>query len=293
MAVNDALFATMSAYLQSLGLGALATVDSAGNPGGWLWDQITQGFDSADELMINFQQTDVFRERFGVIVEQQRRAASGLPQYVMTPDQVMQYEKRVTEAMTAAALPSWFYDQPEDFKTLMLANISADEVVKRIEQSYEYVDNAPLEVRAKFEEFYGVGQGDAALAAYVLDPSRTLAQLERAQRSAYTAGMAKRFDLSVSKTVAERIAELPRSEAGITEGLTRIAAQGALLNESPFEAVDITADMALAGEFEGDADAIGALQRRQIERAAPNRASTGGAVMTQRGLQGAGYAGGG
>lgn len=293
MAINDQLFATLASYLQGMGLGALATVDSQGNPGGWLWDQMRQGLDDDAELAISMQQTDVWKNRFGAIVEQQARAARGLPQYVMTPDDVLRYERAVTESMTAAGLPSWFYDQPEDFQKLILANISADEVGQRIRQSYEYVENAPPEVRQKFEEFYGVGQGDAALAAYVLDPSRTLAQLEKAQRSAYVAGLSKRFDLNVTRSMADRIAELPRSEDGIVQGLTQINAQRGLYAESPFEATDLTADQGLAAQFEGDSDAINEIQKRQIERSAPGRAATGGAIVTNRGLTGAGTARGG
>lgn len=293
MAANDPLFSSLKSFLDSIGLGALATLGPNGEPAGWLWDQMRQGFDTSDELMINLQQTDIFKNRFGAIVEQERRAAAGLPQYVMTPAEVLQYEKTVTEMMTAAGMPSWFYDQPEDFQSLILNNMSTKEVEDRIVQSYEYVRNAPIEVRQKFEEFYGVGQGDAALAAYVLDPSRTTGALEQARRSAYTAGLAERFDMSISRQMAERVAQLPRTEAGIVEGLQNVNAQRGLYDESPFEATDLTADQGLAAQFEGDAGAIDAIQRRQIERSAAQRAATGGAIITNRGLTGAGTARGG
>jgi len=126
----------------------------------------------------------------------------------------------------------------------------------------------------------------------VLDPNRTTAQLEKATRTAYTAGMAKRFDLELSRVTAERIAALPRTEAGIVEGLSQVAAQANLFENQLFEQGSLTADDGIAAVFEGDADARRAIERRQATRSAGNQAATGGAVLTQRGLTGAGNAGG-
>lgn len=289
---NDPMFNMMAAQLKSFGLGALFEVRPDGSPGGWLWDQIKQGFDSSEKLMMALEATDVYRDRFGVIIEQQARAARGEVSYVMSPAEVLEYENRAKQVMTAAGMPSWFYDDPSDFNQLILSDISPVELERRVTQAFEYVDNAPAEVRSKFEEFYGVAQGDKALAAYVLDPSRTVAALDKATRTAYTAGMAKRFDLEVSKTMAERIADLPRTEAGIVQGLEAVSAQSRIYEEMLFEDGDITVDDGFAAEFEGDADARGRMERRKMERSVSTRASTGGAVVTNKGLTGAGNAGG-
>jgi hypothetical protein len=282
----------MADTLRQYGLGQLFTIGPDGRPGGWLWDQILQGNDDSTSLMAALEKTDVYRDRFGVTIEQQARAARGEPVYVMSPAEVIEYERRARQIMSAAGMPDWFYDQASDFHSLILNDISPDELSARVQQAYEYVHNAPSEVRAKFEEFYGVAHGDAALAAYVLDPDRTTAQLERATRTAYTAGMAQRFDVALNRNVASRIAELPRTEAGIVEGLTQVAAQRNLTNETYFERGDISQADTVSAVFEGDADARRRLEAREIERSAPQRAATGGAVTTQRGVTGAGTAGG-
>lgn len=286
----DPIYNTIATQLRAIGLGALATTDSQGNPSGWLADQIRQGYDSLDELMLNLQATDVYRERFGVIFEQQRRAAAGQPVYVMSPAEVIEYERTAAQLMKAANLPAWFYDQPEDFNSLILRDMSVRELEERIVQTYEYVQNAPPEVRAKFTEYYGVAQGEAALAAYILDPERTTANLERARRTAYTAGMAQRYDLALSQAMAERVAQLPQTEAGIVQGLQQVASQRGLYEEGLFERGELTADDGIAAVFDADAEALTAIERRQMQRQAPNRAATGGAVQTQRGVVGAGTA---
>lgn len=289
---NNPHFNTLASQLQSYGLGALFSVKADGSPSGWLWDQIKSGVVNDAELMSALEQTDVFRDRFSVIVAQQERAARGEPVYVMSPAEVLDYEKRATAAMQSALLPGWFYDEPTDFNEFILNGITVPDIEDRLEQAYEYVTNAPDEVRAKFEEYYGVGQSDAALAAYVLDPNRTLARLNRAKRSAYTAGMAERYGLTVSRSVADRIADLPRNESGLVEGLRRVSQQAGLFEQALFENDQITAGDALAAEFDGDADALRALERRRIRRGAGDRVATGGAVVTHEGFTGAGSSGG-
>lgn len=286
------LFDMLAAELASVGLGALFTTRN-GQPGGWLWNQIQSGNDTSEMIMLALEQTDVFKDRFAVIVEQKKRAGAGQPVYVMSPAEVIEYENRARQIMSAAGMPDWFYDQPDDFNQLILNDISVVELERRVVQAYEYVNNAPDEVRQKFREFYGVAAGDKALAAYVLDPGRTTAQLERAVRTAYTAGMAERFDLTLSKSASDRIAQLPRTEAGIVQGLEEIARQGGLFDEGLFETTDLSAEVeGVASVFEGDAGATTRLQRRQIERAAPRQATTGGAALTNEGLVGARQAGG-
>jgi hypothetical protein len=284
---SQAMFNMLAQQLRQMGLGQLFQVDAQGQPSGWLWNQMQAGVDTAEELGAAIQQTDVFRERFGVIVEQQRRAAAGEAVYVMSPAEVIQYETTARQMMRKAGLPPTFYDKPEDFNQLILADISPQELDQRLGQAFEYVQAAPPEVRDAFREFYGVTQGDAHLAAWALNPERTLVDIERATRTAYAGGMAKRFDISLSRAASERIAALPRTEAGITEGLTQLAQQANVFEEGLFEVGDISAEnQGIAAVFEGDADAAREMERRVIRRRSPDQSSTGGAVLTNQGLIG-------
>ena len=277
----------LEAYLQDIGLGSLLRTDANGNPSGWLWNQIKQGISSAAALEIALRETPEFQNRFGIIIEQQRRAGQGENVQVMSPAEVLAYEREVTQAFRTAGLPASFYDTYDELHSFLRADLSGADVVNRIETAFNYVASAPDEVRAKFEEFYGVGQGDIALATYVLDPQVALSELEKSTRTAYTAGMGERYEIRLARAQAERIAEMPMTEAGIVEGLQQIAAQSPLFIESVGEAVDLTAEeTGVAAVFEGSGEARTALERRLTARQAINRATVGGAITTASGVTG-------
>lgn len=282
-------FLQLASYLDSIGLGQLFEVDASGNPGGWLWNQLQAGVDTQEELGFRLEQTDVFRERFGVIAEQQKRAAKGEPVNVMTPAQVLQYENTVKQMMSRSGLPSTFYDEPADFHRLILSDMSPTEVNERITQAYDYVLSAPPEVRAAFNDFYGVEQGDAQLASWALDPDRTVRDMTRATRTAYTAGMGEKFGIQMTRATAEQIADLPKTEAGIVQGLEQVASMSPIFTESIGEAGDMTASgEGIDSVFSGSGDANTAIQRRLNTRKAIDKSSTGGALTTQSGVLGAG-----
>lgn len=286
---QQAQFQALSRYLADIGLDSLFSISPSGDPGGWLWQQLQGGVDTPEEIAIAIQSTDAFRDRFGVIYEQQKRAAAGDPVTPMTPAEVLEYETRARQLMSAAGLPPTFYDEPKDFHRLILEDMSITEVQERITQAYDYVLSAPPEVRAAFNEFYGVGQGDAQLAAWALDPDRTVRDINRATRTAYAAGMADRFDVSITREAAERIAELPRTEAGIAQGMEQVASMSPLYNEGLSErATDITSDTGVEAVFEGSGDAQRDLQRRRLQRSANNRSTAGGAITTREGVVGIG-----
>ena len=280
-------YGQLASLLTRIGLGALFEIDSQGNPGGWLWDQIQAGVDTESEIMMAIESTDVFRARFGVIQEQQKRAAAGEPIYVMSPADVLQYEDTVRKQMAAAGLPSTFYDQPQDFHKLILADMSPTEVQQRITQAYDYVLSAPPEVRSAFNDFYGVGNGDAQLAAWALDSERTVRDITKATRTAYSAGMAERFDVKIDRATAERIADLPTTEAGIVEGMRQVASMTDVYTRGIGETGDITTTDGVDAVFDGSSEAAKKISRRIGERKAIDRSSTGGAIVTREGVVGA------
>ena len=282
-------FRTLSQQLNTYGLSELFNVDSNGNPSGWLWDQIQAGVDTREELQFALEQTDVYRDRFGVILAQQQAAAAGGAGYVMSPADVIAYEHEVGQMMAAAGLPSTFYDDPKDFHQLILNDMAPLEVRDRITQAFDYVLSAPPEVREAFENYYGVGQGDAQLAAWALDPDRTVRDIGKATRTAYTAGMANRFDVEIDRTSAESIADLPMTEAGIVQGFEQVSQMENVFTEGLGDmGTDLTQQQGVDSVFNADANATAAIQRRIQRRRAVGRAATGGAVTTQEGVVGLG-----
>ena len=286
--IND--FRETAAMLQALGLGELFTVDRNGRPGGWLWQQILSGNDTEEEIATAIESTDVWKDRFQVIVAQRDRAAKGEPGRVWDVQDVVRYEEQVKSVMRRYDLPPWFYDQPSDFADLILNDLSADEVESRITNAYDSVANVDPEIRRTFRDFYGVGQGDAALAAYFLNPDITEAQLDRQALGAYAGGIARGFDVELNRNQAELFGDLGFTERGITDTLQNIAATRDVLSEGFTETTDLTDETAFDAIVRGDAASQAALEQRVIRRRAVNQTSQGGALLTQEGLLGIGTA---
>ena len=283
-------FQQLSSYLESIGLGALFTVDQSGNPGGWLWNQMKSGIDSPEELLVAVEQTDIWRDRFAVIVEQRKRAAAGDPVQVMTVAQVVEYEKQAANLMRQYGLPSWFYDEASDFNDLILSGMALSEVDARLSGAYNMVANLDPDIRQQFEDFYGVGQSDGALAAYFLDPDRTEAALEKAALASYAGAMAQDFGLNLNREQGETLFMLGRTQAGVAQDLSEMNAQSLLLQEGAGEATDLDEDVVFDAVVRGDAESRRALESRLIRRQSNARATAGGALATQEGLIGSGTA---
>jgi hypothetical protein len=285
------IFNQISRYLSDMDLGGLFSVTN-GQPGGWLWDQITSGIDDQAVIQLNLEGTQQFQTRYGVIADVRAQAASGQAVHVPTVAQVREYEQTVASSMRQAGLPSFMYDNYADMQQLMRQGLSAVEVEQRLGQTWERVQNTDPMVRQQFDAFFGV-QGDAALAAMFLDPAKTLSSLERMSRTAYTAGMGSRMGVSLDQATADRIAGSPSTDAGIYQDLGTLGGlQGSgIFNESFGESgQDLTAQgTGVDAVFGGGVNNSQAdIEKRRLERAAVGQAAQGGGVRTAKGLTGAG-----
>jgi hypothetical protein len=280
-------FRELETYLVGIGLGNLISFDAAGQPSGFLWDMVKRGVTSSAQLELALYDQPDFQARFPVIMEQRAAAATGAATQVMSPREILAYEERVSQTFRTAGLPTTFYDTPDELQTYLSRGLSAQDVEDRVSQAFNFVMSSPLEVRDKFDEFYGVGEGDIALATYILDPDVSLRELEKRGRTAYAAGLGERYDMQLSREAAGRIADQPLTVAGISEGLQQIGARAPLFAESVGEAVDLTAEeTGVAAVFEGSGEAQTALERRLIRRRSIERASVGGALTTAAGVTG-------
>jgi hypothetical protein len=279
-------YRSLSSYLTSVGLGALFSYEN-GVPGGWLADLMRRGYDTEDELIMQVESTDVWRDRFGVIVEQRKRAAEGQPVQVMSVKQVIAWETTAAEVMRQAGLPDWFYDSYKDFQKPILNNMSPAEFEERVMIGVNRVRNVDPSIRRAFSDFYGVGNGDSALVAFFLDPQRTMESINRVQLAAYAGGMARQRNINLSRTQAEEFYRQSMTEGGVQQTLGEISGLGSLYRETFGESSNFTAE---AEGFEavvmGNADARRNLSRRTSERRAINQSSQGGAALTNQGLVG-------
>jgi hypothetical protein len=289
---NAELFNQISQYLTAMDLGGLFNM-SNGVPSGWLWDQITSGVDDQAVIMTNLESTQQFQTRYGIINELRGQAATGAAVHVPTVAEVREYEQTTASSMRQAGLPAFMYDSWTDMQQLMRQGLSAVEVEQRLGESWSRVQDTDPAVRSAFASFFGV-QGDAALASMYLDPTKTQANLDRMSRTAYTAGMGNRMGISLDQATADRIAGLPKTDAGIYQDLTTLAglAGSGIFTEGLGEAAtDLSTEHEGADSvFFGDGAANQKIEQRVIERKAQNAAVPGGAVRTQAGTIGAGSA---
>lgn len=288
--VNQQTFKQLAAFLGSYGLGSLFSVDDQGLPAGWLWDQITNGVDSEAVLTLALESTPQWQQRYGIITEMRNEFATGKADVVVpTMEQVRDYETQGAQMMKLAGFPTWFYDSYQDMQGLMRQGVSLAELQQRVGESWSLVNNTDPAVVQAFEQFYGM-QGEAALASFYLDPDRTIADLDKASRTAYAGGMGKSLGLNIDKQLAERMADLPDSPDAIVENLTQVAElQGrGVFNEGITETADLTAETEGVGATVfGDGAAAAAIERRIATRRANAASSTGGAALTSAGQVGA------
>lgn len=284
--VDENRYRSLASYLESLGLGSLFSYRD-GKPSGWLADIMRRGVDSVDELTVEIESTDVWRDRFGVIVEQRKRAAAGEPVQVMSPGEVMAWERQAAQTMRQAGLPNWFYDSYKDFQKPILNNMSPAEFQERVMTGVNRVRNVDPAIRRAFSDFYGVGNGDSALVAFFLDPQRTMESINRVQLASYAGGMARQRGINLGVNQAEEFYRQNMTESGVSQALGEISGLGSLYRETFGETSNFTAE---AEGFDsvvmGDADAQRRLSRRAGERRSINQASQGGAVLTNQGLTG-------
>lgn len=281
-------FATLAAYLSQLGLGSLFSVGADGTPSGWLYDQMINGNDSEAGILMSLEQTPVFQQRYKVIFDMRDRQAKGENVVVPSVSDVLKYEAEYTQIMSQAGVPAWFYDSYTDAHDAIRRNLTNVQIADRITSSYAVVKSLPTEVKDMFQQFYG-DSTDGALVAAVLDPEKTLAQLDKATRSAVIAGFGAKQNVAVSKQQAESYAELGRSVAQSQQDIGQVASLKDLTTSTMGESGNqLSEDVAFQAGAMGNAEANRKLEDRLMGRQAQQRDAGGGAFIGQSGTTGLG-----
>lgn len=277
---QDLLFRTIATSLQAAGLGALFTYVN-GKPSGWLWDTIVKGdFTTQEEIQTLLEDRAEFKERFAPIFEQRKAAAAGQPIQVMTPAEQLQWEQAARAISRQYNLPPGFYDNYKDFAPLISKGMSPQQFEQRVKVSYNRVANLDPAIQAAFRDYYGVTD-NSHLASFFLDPNKYEQQLETFSRAAAIGGIAGENGYSVSKTEAEKLAQMGFDESQ----RSNIARVG---TSALFKATASESDTLHAGE-QGIEAALGVnaqaskdIEQRRLERSA-EFAGGGGAARTSGG----------
>lgn len=280
--ITDSAFDILKKTLNFFGL----TDDALNKEIETLWrGKVIDKNSTIDEVGIQLKDTQAFKDRFPANA---MLAAAGKPQYSVS--RYLTLEADYKSKLTAAGLPSGFYDSPQDFQNWIANDVSPDEIQARIDAGYQAVRNASPQVIDQFKRLYGVSEGD--LAAYFIDPERARPTFDKyeAQRQARAAVVANQAQQQANLALTQQEAEgLVR--AGVTSqeaaqtGFMEIQNQQELFQAMKPGEEAISREQQIAGTFATNAEARQAIAKRKRSRQAAFEQG-GGLAATQTGVLG-------
>lgn len=249
----------------------------------WAYEQVIQG-NSPTVIRQMLWEQPAFKKRFKVIFD---RRDKGLP--AVSPNEVLEYERRARQLFQEAGLPPGFYDSPDDFYSFILNDVSISELNGRVELARTSIYSADPAQRAEMQRLYGLSEGQEI--AYVLDSKRALPLLQLQFNAARTSGAAVRSGYGqLDLTEAESLAKTGLTDQGAQEGFGRLVGGRQLFGALPgLESAEDTITRAeqLSGTFTGDALAAERIRRRAEARVAAFGGG-GGFVAGREGFAGLG-----
>lgn len=255
--------------------------------GDFAWREYLAGV-PIEQILLDIRETPEYKKRFPAMWG---LAADGR---AMSEAEYINYEQSAMSLFKAAGLPPGFYDQPDDFTGFLLNDIALPELEERVNMARVAVYNSDLPTLQAIEEYYNVA-GDPAnmigdLTAFFLDETRAMPLIQQQFIAAQTAGAAARSGYgSLSRSEAERLAQLGIDPAQAAEGFGTLARMEELFTDLPGEGegTGATREQGLQGMFEGNAEAQAALERVAARRRS-QFGQGGGYTESQRGLAGIG-----
>ena len=248
---------------------------------GFALDALRRNGNNLQLTLLELEDTPEFKERFQANEERRKLGLSAL-----SPEEIIRYEQQARGVLRRAGLPSGFYDQFDDFVKFIVDDVSISELQERVNLGFERVAFASPEVRGFFADFYGA-HGDAALAAYFLDPERATAVLRQQVATVETAALvstAAGFP-QIHRDTAREIAGLGLSSSEQLARAERVRSDRFLADETFSERVDISLFDIVEGNFGLDSDKTRLIERRRQRRVAALSA-LGSPLITNEGVLG-------
>jgi hypothetical protein len=204
----------------------------------------------------------------------------------MNVQDYLTYEDKFHELMVQYGLDILIEDSEtssrEYIGNLISGNISLTQLGARITQGVSAVLDAPPEVLDQYEDWYGA-EGENALLATYLDPTRDLIDLADKAGTAIAGGYARRvLGEQIELDTAQEIADLDYTNNQLFSAYSALAQQTALFaeraGEEDFDISQEGVDYAL----NLDTDVVKRVQQRR-ERRAGDFGGGGGALMSTQG----------
>lgn len=254
----------MLGILSGYGLASLAPV----------LQQLVKEETNSDVILFRLRETKEYQDRFPAMKELNQR---GIP---FTEQDYFNYEQRARQLETQYDLPSGYLTSKDRVASLLLNNVDAEDLTRRVELNYASSLDAPQEVRDELERLYGIGQG--GVAAFYLDPENSQMYLEKVAAATKIGAEGRRQGFTLEREQAERFAAL-----GYQQGQARQAFEQAGSIYGLTRGDYSVSDEDLVGAFFGDAAAAQRVESAQKAKTG-QFAQGGGAAAGQQGVVGLG-----
>lgn len=218
---RNAIAATRAAFL-SIGLDQTFVDEITGE----IESIVNEGYTDPTAISVMLRQTAPYKRRF---IANEKRIQKGLS--ALSPAEYLQLERRYSQLMREAGLPTGFYDTIEDYRRFLEADVSPEELGQRIRLASETTSLSSSVVRNQLRDFYNVD--DQQLTAYFLDPDRARVALQKQVNVATVGGFLLESGFNVGLAGAERLTEsrvLGRDVALDPEEIRRQAQRAATLS---------------------------------------------------------------
>lgn len=191
-----------------------------------VWQYILDnGIDDRNRIQLWIYSQPEFKQRFPAFEELQKKYRG------VTPQEYIQLERQYAQVMRGAGLSSTFFDQPDDFTSLIANDVSQAEFQDRVENGFKKVAQADPKVREAFRQYFGV-EGDAALAAFFIDPERSAPKLTKAAQMAEIGGAASTMGVQINADYAEKLTRIGISQQQALAGFAKMQQQRGLFEAS-------------------------------------------------------------
>ena len=242
---------TMAAVLNTYGLGDLAD---------FVYTEIiakeTVNINNPDAIIFAIREQPAYQKRFAGNAARLKKGLSELD-----PGSYIGLEDSFRQTLQSNGLPANFYDQPDDFQSLIEGDVSPSELNERVQQGYRAVADADPAVKAQMKNLYGIGEGE--LAAYFLDPQRTAPLLTRqAQAASIAARGLEQGGIQLSGAFAEDLARRGITEQQARAGFAEVGGLGELKQTFAGETA-LSSEQLAGAQFGIDVAAQQELERRK------------------------------
>jgi hypothetical protein len=129
----------------------------------------------------------------------------------ITEDEYMKIERAMTQTARFFDLPKGFYDNPDDFGKLIGNEVSAKEYQDRLQVGQDLARATSPGIRTALQEFWNVGEG--GITAYVLDPDRALALIQKQAKAAQFVGLGREKGFKLEGMTAAQAEQIAGTEA--------------------------------------------------------------------------------